>query len=42
MKTNQKLIKEFSIDELENRLEMEPWVRLVPCTDPSHCHPPQQ
>ena len=29
MKNNQELIKEFSIEELESRLEMKPWVVYV-------------
>ena len=33
MKTKQKLINEFSIEELERRFEMKPWVVKV-CTGP--------
>ena len=29
MKTNQNLINEFSLEELESRLEMKPWVVKV-------------
>jgi hypothetical protein len=38
MKNNQYLSEEFSIEELENRLEMKPWIVVEPCTDPEHCH----
>lgn len=31
MKTNQKLINEFKIEELETRFEMKPWVVTI-CT----------
>jgi hypothetical protein len=39
---NKNLVNEFSIDELEARLEMKAWVEIVECTDPSHCHAQQQ
>ncbi|MRX69332.1 hypothetical protein SAMN06265349_10625 [Flavobacterium resistens] len=39
---NQKLIEDFSIEELESRLEMKAWVEVVPCDDPSHCHNPEE
>lgn len=48
MKKSEKIIKkeysvtdEFFVVELESRLEMkaQPWVKIVPCDDPTHCHP---
>jgi len=40
MKNNQNLVNEFSIEELESRLEMKPWIELRPCQNPDHCHEP--
>jgi hypothetical protein len=47
MRENQKLPdelfkEEFSVQELESRLEMKPWIQLVACDEPSHCHAEQQ
>ncbi|WP_262710891.1 hypothetical protein [Flavobacterium foetidum] len=39
---NPELIKDFSIEELESRLEMKAWVEIAPCNDPSHCHPVEE
>lgn len=38
MKANQKLMNEFSLEELEARYEMKPWVVIAPCDNPEHCH----
>ncbi len=38
MKTNPKLLNEFSVEELEARFEMKKWVVLEPCDNPEHCH----
>ena len=38
MKTNQKLMNEFSIEELETRFEMKPWIIYEISDNPEHCH----
>ncbi|GIQ59372.1 hypothetical protein ACHRVW_04180 [Flavobacterium collinsii] len=30
--------EEFSVEELESRLEMKPWIEFQACDEPSHCH----
>lgn len=38
MKTNQNLMNEFLIEELETRFEMKPWVIVTMCEiDPDQC-----
>ena len=39
MKAEQNLMNEFSVEELESRLEMKGWLSIEPCDDPTHCHP---
>ena len=38
MKTNNSLMNEFKIEELETRFEMKKWIQFEPCDNPNHCH----
>jgi hypothetical protein len=41
MNENENLLSEFSVEELESRLEMDAagkWIEIRGCDDPSHCH----
>ncbi|WP_262710893.1 hypothetical protein [Flavobacterium foetidum] len=42
MKAKQSLVNEFSIEELESRLEMKGWLSIEACDDASHCHPVEE
>jgi len=39
---NEFLTEEFSVQELEARLEMKPWIEFRACDEPTHCHTKQQ